>query len=393
MSQKGQPKPRTGVILRTGKPADFSRPELNELAKEIAAAAEGVSVGIVDTRASGPPPEEVLHIAIPLVEGYLGGKLLDAVLGWGKRRWRERRAKAQDDEIPHPIFIHFEGEITGWFRIGSPDGDPTSFEGRLGPRGERRSAPRWVAGPMAPPAPEDPDVAIVYPLVLPSGHAEALCAALRGESFKASLADPGDPGPEIRRQAEDLGPPFETIVRVLIADPEREPKALAALSAWRHTDAAITKPYWTSASVIDREGNVLRLLTLPPAPGASWPQPQLTPDRAVLTALDDLGLISPGDRDVSLWHATSRENADSIIAVERLRCDDNGVAYLSTSPEIAAMQRAMGAPAEALLLLEVLISRLEISKDWRPDEERVDLVLLCGQSAEHPIRVRECRFL
>jgi hypothetical protein len=57
------------------------------------------------------------------------------------------------------------------------------------------------------------------------------------------------------------------------------------------------------------------------------------------------------------------------------------------------MQRAKGAPAEALLLLEVLISRLEISKDWRPHEERVDLMLLCGQFAELPITVRECRFL
>lgn len=137
-------------------------------------------------------------------------------------------------------------------------------------------------------------MAIVYPLELPGGQAEALCAALRDESFKPSLADPGDPGPEIRRQAEDLDPPFQTTVRVLIADPEREPKALAALSARRHTDAAITKPYWRSASVIDREGNVLRLLTPSPADGASWPQPQPTPDPAVIAALDNLGL-SPGE--------------------------------------------------------------------------------------------------
>jgi hypothetical protein len=378
--------------LAPGKPADFGPPELDSLAQAIiGGAGPAVSVGIAEQRASTPPPDEVLHALLQLGEGYLAGKFLDIILGWARERWRERREEATTQgEEPTPIYVEIEGEFRATFKLDLPDGEPlTADAGSLEPRGLRRSSPRWIAGPAAPPTPDDLDRAWIYPLSLSLEDAGRLWAAV-ARSFTATLLDGTAPVPAIRH--EDGGPPMETIARVMVASPSREFEAISAISDWQQSrDRKELKRYWCSASVIDTSGLVLRRLTIPPGPDFETSRPTTGISPSVASAVADLGLVESDAGEVHLWHATDSTAATAIEASGKLRCDDNGVAYVSTSPEIAGLLRATGKTIDTLLKLRVPLALLDISKDWRPQEPRVDFHFLCGGFREGPISVVERR--
>lgn len=379
------------VVFVPGKPADFTIAELAELAEVVSSeTASGVSVGLAEQRASTPLSGELLHVVLNLEEGYLFGKVLDATLEWARAKWRQRGRQSEEaGESPQPIVVHFEGQVSLVFKLDLPDGEPLTYDGQASPLGQRRSQPRWVAGPAAPAAPERPDAAWVYPVAISAEEAVSLREELGCSSFEAAIAEVTDPGPTISR--EDGGPPMETIARVMIVSQLRELEAIGALGRWiQARSASDGKPYWTSASVIDTGGGVLRRLTIPPAGSvAERRQPVHGIAPAVAAAISDLGLVESSAFEVDLWHATSRSAADSIQASGRLRCDGQGVAYLSTSTAIAELLGATGTKVEVLLKVRVPIALLDVSRDWRPNENRVDFHFLCGEFAERPVIVLE----
>lgn len=114
---------------------------------------------------------------------------------------------------------------------------------------------------------------------------------------------------------------------------------------------------------------------------------------ATVAALLDLGMIDPEDFEVDVWHATDPGGAEAIIAEQLLRCDANGVAYLSSSPNIAGLLSATGARRGVLLRLRVPLAVLDISKDWRPGDARVDFNFLCGSFFAGAVTVVERRDL
>jgi hypothetical protein len=381
------------VVLVPGKPADFTIAELAELAAAVSTeTASGVSVGIAEQRASAPLADEMLHVILTLGEDYAFAKVLDATLGWACGKWRRRRRESEEaGESPQPIIVHFEGQVSLVFELDLPDGEPLTYDGPASPRGQRRSQPRWVVGPAALAAPERPDAAWIYPLAISAEETASLREELGRSSFEAEVADVTDPGPTITR--EDGGSPMETIARVMIASPLRELEATGAFGSWiQARSASDGKPHWTSASVIDTAGVLLRRLMIPPAASiAERRQPVRGIAPAVAAAISDLGLTESGAFEVDLRHATSSAAADSIQASGRLRCDGQGVAYLSTSTAIAEVLGATGTRVEVLLKLRVPNALLDVSRDWRPGENRVDFHFLCGEFAEHPVIVLESR--
>jgi hypothetical protein len=382
------PDPRHAIVLFGGKPGDFSAGELVELADELARRSpEPVSIGVAEQRASGPPPVEILHVALPLLEGYLLGKVIDATLAWARRRWQRRHTEA-GDETP-PTIVRFEGESAIVFRLDLPDGEPLRTQESPAPRGVRRSPPRWIVGPAAPPPPEDPDLAWVLPVRITDPDAEALREELAAYSFDPR---PAAAPPEVAISREDGGPPLETIVRVMIAATEREPEAIAAIGRWSQARReAAGRPYTTAASVIDTTGTVLRRLVIAPAPSARRAPTSAGIAPSVRAALIDLDLVDAEDLEVELWHATTPSAAAAIVAEQMLRCDDNGVAYLSTSADIAELLSATGGRRATLLKLRVPLAVLDISKDWRPTEPRVDFHFLCGAFYAGSVSVVERR--
>ncbi len=379
------------VVLRPGKSADFEARDLGELALEIGElAGSDVSVGIAEQRDSGPQPATVLHVVITLSEGYAFSHIVDVIIGWARSKWKERRDGSKaSGEAPQPIIVNVEGNVSVHVKIDLPDGEPSEHDGPVHPRGERVGEPRWVAGPAAPDRPQDQSAAWIYPLQTSRDAGERLREELERSSFHA-VVDNG-PGPTVT--GECGGPPLETIVRVRIADPFREDEALAAISRWVQALGDSDKhPYWASASVMDCNGSVLRRLTMPPGiypPGRKTPGPE--PDPAVVAVLGEMDLIRVNGDEVELWHATSADAAAAIQATGNLRCDDNGIAYLSTSDEIADVMRATGAAVDVLLKIRVPLFSLDISRDWRPGTDRVDFCLLCGQFVELPVTLVENR--
>jgi hypothetical protein len=369
----------TSLILSGGKAADFDAGELAELARELVnAIGDEVSVGLAEERASGPLPDEVLHVALTFGRDYAIGKLLDATLDWARRRWRRRRDEAAaSGGAPPPTVVHFEGRESIVFRLDLPDGEPLTWSEPVTPRGRRRSAPRWIAGPAAPPVPEDPDAAWILPVTIAEPDAAGLRDALSEGSFDL---DPFAAPPAVTISRDGGGPPMETIVRVMIAAPEREFEAIAAIGRWSHSrPEADGRPYLSTASVIDTTGKVLRRLVISPIPDAARRVPKAGISPSVRAALLDLDMIAPEDFEVDLWHATDPGAAEAIIAEQLLHCDGNGVAYLSSSPTIAAVLGATGVKRPVLLRLRVPLAVLDISKDWRPGEARVDFHFLCGE--------------
>lgn len=386
------PDPQASLVLSGAKPSDFGPGELTELAHELVdALGVEVSVGLAEERASGPLADEILHVAVTLAEDYAFAKVLDAVLGWARRHWRRRREEAvSSGEAPPPTVVHFEGGENIIFRLDLPDGEPLTWNGPVNPRGRRRSAPRWVAG-AAPPTSADPDAAWVLPVAIADSDAHALRDTLAAGSFDP---DPAAPAPEMTITREEGGPPMETIVRVMIAAPEREFEAIAAIGRWSQARAGTDRrPHLCAASVIDTAGRVLRRLVISPVPDSARPRASAGIAPSVRAALSDLGLIGPEDFEADLWHATDRDAAEAIIAEELLRCDANGVAYLSSSPEIARMLSATGAQRTVLLRLRVPLAALDISKDWRPGDARVDFHFLCGDFFAGAVTVVERRDL
>jgi len=382
------------LLLSGGKPADFDAGELTELAHELAEAlGDELSVGLAEERASGPLPDEILHVALTAGRDYAIGKLLDVTLGWARQRWRRRRDElAGSDDAPPPTVVLFEGRERIVFRLDLPDGKPLNWSGPVAPRGRRRSAPRWILGPAAPAPPEDPDLVWVLPVTISAPDAVALRDALATGPFDPHpVAGP----PPVRISREDGGSPLETVVRVMIAAPEREFEAIAAIGRWsRSRPETERRQYLTAASVIDTTGKVLRRLVIPPTPDAARRRPSSTGIApAVRAALVDLAMIDPEDLEVDLWHATGRTAAEAIVAEQMLRCDGHGVAYLSSSPAIAELLSAIGDERPVLLRLRVPLAVLDISKDWRPGQARVDFHFLCGEFFGGPVTVMEQREL
>ena len=289
------------VVLVPGKPADFTIAELAELAAAIPTeTASEVSVGIAEQRASAPLADEVLHVVLSLGEDYAFAKILDATLGWARGKWRRRRRESEGvGESPQPIIVHFEGQVSLVFKLDLPDGEPLTYDGLASPRGQRRSQPRWLAGPAAPTAPVRPDAAWIYPLAISAEATASLREELERSSFEAEVADPSDPGPTITR--EDDGRRLD-----------------------RRATAACSR------------------------------------------------------------HRARRRRRDIRPRLDR-------IAYLSTSTAIAELLASTGTRVEVLLKLRVPIALLDVSRDWRPGENRVDFHFLCGEFAEHPVVVLESR--
>ena len=96
----------------------------------------------------------------------------------------------------------------------------------------------------------------------------------------------------------------------------------------------------------------------------------------VSRALVELQLMTADDQVVELLHATTVENAKAIQESGQMKLDAHGLAYFSTSPEIADDLHATGSDISAIVSVQLPVTDLDISRDWREEgRNRLDLVV------------------
>jgi hypothetical protein len=104
----------------------------------------------------------------------------------------------------------------------------------------------------------------------------------------------------------------------------------------------------------------------------------------VLTALRELELVDAGEDAVELFHATTKENAKAIKESGLVKLDELGLAYFSTSAEIADDLYMTGRKIDAVVIVELPVRFLEMRRDWRQDGgNRLDLVLTRPRSESY----------
>jgi hypothetical protein len=259
------------IVLQPGSLSDFDLDELRDLVGRIQSAGVGddLSIGIAEERGHGVLPEQILHVVLPMLEGYAAGKIIDAIIGWGRQVWRDSReaSRASGDE-PAAVVVDIigqDGEVLRRVKMDLPEGEPQPYRGPLFPPGFRTGPPKWVAGPAAGGAQiqsQEPG-ARIHPQEFAVPDLQALVAELGAAGFQASWAGKGEQPPQA--VAEEGGPPTYTLLRVVIDDPLSETEAIGAVMRWmpekrfpRVGDAQ------AEISIMGTNGQVLHRLLIPP---------------------------------------------------------------------------------------------------------------------------------
>jgi hypothetical protein len=122
------------------------------------------------------------------------------------------------------------------------------------------------------------------------------------------------------------------------------------------------------------------------------------PDPDVVAALARAGL--PTNGQVQLFHATSRQAADSISAAGRLTGDASGQAWLASNEAIAALHHAAGASTtpsasptnvQAIVVVEVSTDDIYFETTRPADAGDVELFYLLDGGSGCPVRVLDVR--
>jgi hypothetical protein len=138
----------TQYIVITTIRGEFAN-ELPMLAQEFSAASgPDFSVGIRIAAPSGPPPPEVLHIAIKAIEDYAFAKAVDSALHLVKTLWRRRKERGDEKRQIGVVIYGPKGEPLKKVLLDE-SGEPIPSEERMGPLGVRTGSVNWLYGPKS----------------------------------------------------------------------------------------------------------------------------------------------------------------------------------------------------------------------------------------------------